>query len=172
MNKATVWRWLVIGICAGMLIGCGDAPAPENASALKTTDADASSLAYGQIKFVEGYRYGYSLAQQQSKPMLLYFTFENCEYCRQMAADAFMQDQVVNLSDRFVCIVVDLDKEPEICQEFRVKFYPTIQFLSQRGVPLNRLTGKQTGGQVAFEMHAALQAVARRAETPVTTTLR
>jgi thiol:disulfide interchange protein len=120
------------------------------------------SVSRGGLEFVAGYHRGYEQALAQRKPMLVFFTAEWCTYCHQMEADAFTQEAVVNLSREFVCVLVDADCEPGVCQEFRVKGYPTIQFLSPRGVPLNRVTGKQPGQQLVMQMQAALQAVARR----------
>lgn len=121
-----------------------------------------TSLTRGGIQFVSGYRRGYEQAKEQHKPMLVFFTAEWCTYCHQMEADAFVQEAVVNLSRQFICVLVDADSEPDVCRDFRIKGYPTIQFLSSRGVPLNRVTGKQPGQQLVMQMQAALQAVARR----------
>lgn len=122
----------------------------------------AAPVTRGRVQFVSGYQRGYELATRQQKPMLVFFTAEWCTYCHQMEADAFVQEAVVNLSREFVCILVDADGEPGVCRDFRIKGYPTIQFLSARGVPLNRVTGKQPGQQLVMQMQAALQAVARR----------
>jgi uncharacterized protein YyaL (SSP411 family) len=94
--------------------------------------------------------------------MLLFFTASWCEYCHQMAEEAFTHPQVVGLSGQFVCVLIDADAEPNVCRQFEVTGYPTIQFLSPRGVPLNRVVGKQPGHQVMMAMQAALQHVARR----------
>ena len=94
--------------------------------------------------------------------MLVFFTVPDCSYCEQMVREASADEQVVQLSRRFVCILVDADTEPEICREFRVRAYPTIQFMSPQGVPLNRVTGKTPAGQFASQMQAALQATASR----------
>ena len=45
---------------------------------------------------------------------------------------------------------------------FGVTGYPTIQFISPRGVPLERIVGKKPGHQVMMAMQAALQNVAPR----------
>ena len=94
--------------------------------------------------------------------MLVFFTAPWCEYCQQMAHEAFVQEQVVSLSQRFVCILVDADREPDVCRQFQVRGYPTVQFLSPWGTPLNRIVGKKPGHLVVADMHAALQALARR----------
>ncbi len=97
--------------------------------------------------------------------MLVFFTAEWCQFCHQMADEAFTHPQVVRLSEQFVCILVDADREPEVCRQFQVTGYPTIQFLSPRGVPLERIVGKKPGHQVMMAMQAALQNVARRDST-------
>ena len=94
--------------------------------------------------------------------MLIFFTATWCDYCHQMANEAFSEEQVVRLSGRFLCVLVDADKEPNVCRDFGVRGYPTIQFLSPGGLPLNRITGKRPVHQLVVEMQAALQAVARR----------
>ena len=94
--------------------------------------------------------------------MLVFFTAQWCNFCHQMEAEAFTDGQVAQLAKQFVCILVDADQEPDVCQEFRVRGYPTIQFLSARGVPLNRLTGKRPAQQLVTQMQAALMATATR----------
>ena len=128
------------------------------------TSSNAPRVARGYLKFVEGYQTGYEKALREGKPMLVFFTAEWCHFCHQMANEAFTHDQVVSLSERFVCILVDADSEPEVCKQFRVQGFPTIQFLSPRGVPLNRIVGKKPGHQLMMAMQAALQTVARRTE--------
>jgi uncharacterized protein YyaL (SSP411 family) len=111
---------------------------------------------------VQGYAQGVAQASAQSKPMLVFFTAEWCQFCHQMADEAFTDPQVVRLAEQFVCILVDADREPGICQQYQVSGYPTIQFLSPRGVPLERIVGKKPGHQVLIAMQSALQNVARR----------
>jgi thiol:disulfide interchange protein len=94
--------------------------------------------------------------------MLVFFTAEWCHFCHQMADEAFTDPQVVRLAENFVCILVDADREPAICRDYQVSGYPTIQFLSPRGVPLERVVGKKPGHQVLIAMQAALQIVALR----------
>jgi thioredoxin-like negative regulator of GroEL len=118
------------------------------------------------VQFLQGYEEGYRLAHRQGKPVLIFFIVQWCDYCRSMTEETFADQQVIRLAEQFVCVLVDADAAPYVCQEFRVRHYPTIQFLSPRGVPLKRLRGKQTVGQLVVEMRAALQAIARRTSTP------
>src|SRR6185437_3902200 len=59
----------------------------------------------GGIQFINGYHRGLELAREQQLPALVFFTAEWCTYCRQMEADAFTQDSVVELSKQFVCVL-------------------------------------------------------------------
>ena len=156
-------------LVAGILMGCdvGIEQPPGAASAPSRSDergAAGARVGRGHLQFVEGFARGRALAARQSKPMLLFFTARWCTYCRQMSAEAFTHPQVVSLSGQFVCVLVDADAEPDVCRHFRVTGYPTVQFLSSRGAPLNRVVGKQPGHQVMMAMQAALQHVARRVE--------
>ena len=125
-----------------------------------TLPATAKS-AESHLPFVKGFDSGYLKATESGKPMLLFFTAEWCHYCHQMAGEAFTNQQVRKLSDQFVCILIDADAEPEACKKFRVQAYPTVQFLSARGLPLNRLVGKKASNELMVAMQAALQNVAR-----------
>lgn len=113
------------------------------------------------IEFVEGYQRGLDLARQARRPMLLFFTADWCQYCHQLAQEAFRDEKVVELSHRFVCVIVDADAEPEICRRFQVRGYPTVLFVSPRATPLSRIVGKQPPQDFVVRMQAALQSVAR-----------
>src|SRR5262249_34103050 len=149
---------LALGVLAGCEFGIEQPSTPDAAKARDAQKAPfAARAARGRLQFVEGYQQGYDAAVGQSKPMLVYFTASWCTYCRQMADEAFPHPQVVSLSQQFVCILVDADAEPEVCRQFQVTGYPTIQFLSPRGAPLERVVGKKPGHQVMMAMQAALQ---------------
>ena len=145
-------------------------PIPDGSGQFQFPHSSAESsagpklLARGNLQFIEGYQAGYEAAMRQGKPMLLFFTAEWCHFCHQMAGEAFTDSRVVNLADRFVCVLVDADAERTVCNQFQVRGYPTIQFVSPRGSTLNRITGKKSAPQLVSEMHSALQAVARAAQ--------
>jgi thioredoxin-like negative regulator of GroEL len=157
------------------LAGCGDAepptaaptatpveqPAVAHAVAQPAQAPSKPEIVRGRLRFIEGYEAGYAAAAEQKKPMLLFFTASWCHFCHQLAADAFNDATVVNLSERFVCVLIDADREPQVCAYFGVRSYPTIQFVSARGQLLNRMVGKRPGRELSRQMHAALQTLAR-----------
>ena len=118
------------------------------------------------MQFVNGYASGRKAADTAGKPMLVFFTAEWCHYCHQMKDTTLAHPDVVSLSDQFVCVLVDADQEPDVCRSFDVSGYPTVQFVSARGVPLNRVIGSRAPHLLLREMRAALQAIARRFDIP------
>ena len=165
---------LAVSLLAGCEFGVEQGPQasarPSLPASAQQRAAHGTRVARGSLRFVEGYQQGYRQAVDEGKPMLLFFTAEWCQFCHQMADEAFTHPQVVSLSGHFVCVLVDADSEPEICRQFEVTGYPTIQFLSPRGVPLQRVVGKKPGHQLMMAMQAALQNVARRSVADDTTT--
>jgi protein disulfide-isomerase len=154
---------LSASLLAGCEIGVEGTPEPTQQPAASTgTAKQGARVARGHLRFVEHYADGYSQAVNQGKPMLVFFTAAWCHFCHQMAEEAFTHPQVVSLSEHFVCILVDADAEPDVCRQFDVTGYPTIQFLSPRGAALDRIVGKKPGHQLMMAMQAALQSVARR----------
>ncbi len=139
--------------------GCEVGTAPPESTA---PPAKAERNAPPALQFIDGYQQGLAAAAQQRKPLLVFFTASWCDYCHQMADEALLDPKVVRLGQQFVCVRVDADAEPNVCRLLEVAGYPTLLFLSPRGVPLERVVGKRPGHEVLIAMQAALQHVARR----------
>ncbi len=169
MHKSMLAASVMLG-CA-ILAGCSEPAASPPAPAQPNANAEAAvapvpareAVGYvvrGRLRFVDGYHAGVQVAAAQSKPILLYFTTTPCYWCQRLVADAFHDEMVVGLSNRFVCVLVDAEREPAVAQQFGVRAYPTIQFVSTRGQPLNQVIGKQPNQELVRQMHAALQGLA------------
>jgi thioredoxin-related protein len=159
-NSRTCCACLVVLAVLASFAGCGnsgDAAGPDGA-------AQTGKIKTGNLSFVTGYEAGYRQAQQAGRPMLVFFSAEWCHYCNQMAAESFTDERVTDLSKQFTCVLVDADAETAVCEHFRVRGFPTIQFFAPSGVPLNRAVGKQSPEQLLAQMKAALDATARRVE--------
>jgi len=163
--------FLAILICALALSGCDSArfPAMESDARADSTIAATSAKEEG-IEFIRGYSRGFGEARDIEKPMLVFFSAAESVFCTQMLEETFTDERIVSLSKNFICIRVDIKDEPSVCRQFQVESYPTVQFMSPEGVPLNRFTGKKEAVQLALQMQAALEAVAyRTGQTKVTT---
>lgn len=120
---------------------------------------------HGQLDFVNNVQAGCRLATERGMPCLFFFTAEWCTYCERMADTAFADPTVGALGRNFVCVLVDADREPELCRYFSVTGFPTIEFVTPRGHSLHRLVGQQSPADLAAGMHAALGRYAWLSET-------
>ena len=111
----------------------------------------------GKIPFINDFAEGRRLAAEKGMPCLLFFTAQWCTFCHQMEETAFRDPLVAQMAENFVCVIVDADREPHVCQHYSVTGYPTIQFVSSRGSVLHRLVGRQTAPNLAHGMRAALK---------------
>jgi thiol:disulfide interchange protein len=162
-NVGRICALLAATLLAGCEFGVEGMPPP---GVNYQQDSRSGQISKGRLNFVSGYQQGLRQAASEGKPMLVFFTAGWCKFCHQMADEAFTHPQVVNLSGHFVCILIDADAEPAVCRQFQVTGFPTIQFLSARGTPLERIVGKKPGHQVMMAMQAALQNVARNDDAP------
>jgi thioredoxin-like negative regulator of GroEL len=154
-------------LAATLLAGCEfgiEGTPPPGTNYPHAQSSSGGRISGGHLSFVSSYEQGFRQAATAGKPMLVFFTAPWCKFCHQMADEAFTHPQVVSLSSHFVCILVDADAEPAVCRQFSVTGFPTIQFLSARGTPLERIVGKKPGHQLMMAMQAALQSVARKAD--------
>ncbi|REK15912.1 MAG: thioredoxin family protein [Planctomycetota bacterium] len=154
------------------LNGCDigvEGPASAESSTKPEEHRSTATVARGDLRFISGYGPGFAEASRRGKPMMLFFTATWCDYCHQMSDEAFTDPRVVQLASNFVCVLIDADAEPDVCRQFAVTGYPTVQFVSPRGVPLRREVGKKPGGELAIAMQDALRHVALRSGAESTT---
>ncbi len=171
MKFAQIWACLLLSLLAGCEMEVEPAPSPQASAPVAASETAQPAVARGLLHFSESYQQGLSEAERENKPLLLFFTAQWCHYCHQMAGEAFTNPQVVGLSEKFVCVLVDADSAPDVCQHFHVSAYPTVLFVSPQGVALNRIEGKRPGHQVMMAMQSALQTAALR-NRPNASTLR
>jgi protein disulfide-isomerase len=162
-------------------LGCGPA-ATKTETARETGRAEAPSVAQQQttkaaalpatsagLTFLTDYQAASAQARAEGKPLLLLFGAEWCAHTQRMTGELRTDAQLAKLAGEFICVRLDVDAVPKLCEEFRVRAYPTLVIAAPGGVVLQRLTGLQTSSDVAHEMSAALTAVADRFPTGTTT---
>jgi thiol:disulfide interchange protein len=136
--------------------GCQPVAAP--AADASTTVIDASALTRrGSINFVRGWELGRRVSAERRQPCLVFFTAQWCTYCQRMEATTFNDPVVVQLAKEFVCVLVDADEEPQVCQRRQVSGYPTVELISPTGTSLGRLTGWQSAPGMVQSLQAALR---------------
>jgi thiol:disulfide interchange protein len=122
----------------------------------------------GRLEFIEGWEAGQRYANERQLPRLVFFTAHWCTYCRQMEATTFADAQIGSLGREFVCVLVDADREPELCRRLSVGAYPTIRILAPSGSPLAELKGWRSAAQLGDALRAALAQHAFLEQSPLT----
>lgn len=172
------WAWLALVAC----VGCDAASQPEvgNSGAKGApvggpdhggvagntrwahTKTDTNAPAASKVRFITDYREGLERALAEKRPVLIFFTAKWCRFCAQMEQETLHDARVVRLSEEFVCVLVDADEEPELCAEFGVRAYPTVQFVLPDGGRMTRVVGWNSPEELLAHMQAALRAAANR----------
>jgi len=158
--------WPVVA-STGLIIavmGCGK---PSSTPVSKSGSPKAESLvaardAASRIVFRKNFAAAVKQAEQSGKPLLLFFHATWSASAKAMLRDTLRDPTIVRLSRRFVCVAVDADRDGSVCDQYAIVGFPSIQFVSPDGVPLNRLVGHRTADELAAQMHAALEAAAER----------
>lgn len=133
------------------------------AGAPRGSGAQGAERSPGQtVRFVTDYREGLERALAEKRPVLIFFTAKWCRFCAEMQRDALCDARVVRLSEEFVCVLIDADEDAELCAEFGVRAYPTVQFMLPDGGRLTRLVGRNSPEELASHMQAVLQAATQR----------
>jgi len=163
--RAKLWLSFSAGLLAGLawIAGCSDTTSPP---ASLPRAANAHTKVCGQVAFTVGFKRGQALARSQGKPLLVFFTLDECPFSAAMADETFAETSLARLSDRFVCVLVNADAEPEVCEQFEVRAFPAVQFVSPQGAPVAHLVGRQTSSRLMIEMQTTLQVLARRPQEP------
>lgn len=114
------------------------------------------------LSFLTDYTEAQLLASQQEKPLLLLFTTRNCVFSNRMIETTFRFPSVQPLLKQFVLVKVDLNENPGLWQEFKVESSPTIQFISSKGILLQRLNGETKPEQLTASLNATLHTISAR----------
>lgn len=112
------------------------------------------------VEFYADYKLGREVAKEENKPVLLFFYTPFCDYSQKMMKETFSNEEVLKLSQEFICIKIDESRERKLCEELDVKGTPTIQFMTPRGTLLQRLIAQKSPNQLLVQMQVAIQSLA------------
>ncbi len=163
LARATLWLVVCVLLLGAACDGPRLAPGPQGPSEVP---GGPIRLSQGELHCERDYAEALQRAERQGKPLMVVFAHPESRNCYELAEEGFRHPKVVGLSKRFVCLVVDVREAGDLCQRHEVTHFPTVQFLSNTGRPLNRFVGKRPPHEVAGEMQQALQSLARRIELP------
>jgi thioredoxin-like negative regulator of GroEL len=137
--------------------GCGNVQPPLQLASPARSESRQPKGLERHVDFVTSYPEALAEASQSGKPILVFFSTAECIFCHQMLEGAFRDQQVVRLAGEFICVRVEAGENPEVCKDFHIEAFPTVQFIASDGVPLHRILGRKEPETLASQMQAALQ---------------
>jgi len=116
-----------------------------NTAVQNFTLSDKNSSYLGGIKFhraAAGLEEGFQIAQQENKPVMMYFWAIWCQYCARFQTDTLGNPQVKKiLEEEYVLVAMDLDIDREVAQQYGVNYPPYLVFMDTKGNVLQRVPG-------------------------------
>jgi len=89
-----------------------------------------------------GLEEGFRTAQQENKPIAVYFWAIWCQYCAKFQSDTLGNPQVKKiLEEDYVLVAIDLDLDREVAQKYGVSYPPYVLFLDKNDGVLDRIPG-------------------------------
>ena len=108
------------------------------------------------INWVRSYDDAISQAARENKPIMADFSTGWCGWCKKLDKETFVDDKVVALSEKFVCLKIDGDKDSHLVRKYGVSGYPTILFMDSKGNAIGGRPGYRNADEMASEMSAIL----------------
>ena len=82
------------------------------------------------------------IAQQENKPVVVYFWAIWCQYCAKFQSDTLGNPQIKKmLEDDFVRVAIDLDLDRDVARKYGVSYPPYVLFLDGNDKVLDRVAG-------------------------------
>lgn len=136
-------KTIVFVIAAIVLIGCTQ----------ESNQADGEG-----IDWIADYASGTDQARAEGKSSMLFFTADWCPPCTELKEYVFSDKRVVAASRPLVNIVVDVDHNPEVVREYKVRGIPKIFFLNAQGRKIGTFDGPRSVKNLVKHMEAAAEA--------------
>jgi thioredoxin-related protein len=85
---------------------------------------------------------GMAKGREEGKKIYINFYSDLCQYCEAMERETFVDPSVVSyLSENFIAIRVNSDREKKIAADFRVRGLPDSWFMAETGQVIGRRPG-------------------------------
>jgi thiol:disulfide interchange protein len=149
------------------LAGCDAGPSPQASVEPPAVNDDRTAPA----RFGTDFAAALAEAERLHKPLVVYFTADWCTYCRQLRREVLDRPEFQAAAERFVCVQVDADREAALCEQYRVRAYPTLVLANPGGTAIERIVGLTTPTALLAQMNAAATAVVAAREDRTDTTL-
>ena len=111
----------------------------------------------GGIQWVNSLSDGLRASAESSKPVMVDFYAEWCGWCKKLDKETYSDKKIVALSEKFINVKVDTDKNPQDARKYGVNGLPTIVFLDKDGNVIQTVVGYREAGDFEGVMSEVLK---------------
>jgi len=97
-------------------------------------------------------------AKTSGKKVLISFTSTGCIYCRKMEANVLPQEEVLAEIEKFIPVQVDVNRNVELADKYRVQALPGYVVVDHRGREIGMIDGYVPAGMFVRFLQAAAAA--------------
>jgi thioredoxin-related protein len=110
----------------------------------KTTPvvSDKNYTYVGDLVWLNSYEAGLEKAKLEQKPVVLYFWATWCKFCKRLHDEVYPDPEVNSLlTERFVLVAINIDRDKEVPPKYGVQYPPAIIFTDENGQVIERVMG-------------------------------
>ncbi|MFQ6072948.1 MAG: thioredoxin family protein [Methanosarcinales archaeon] len=103
---------------------------------------------------------GFRIAQEQDKPILVYFWAQWCPWCEKFETETLPEERIAKiLKNEFVLVAIDLDEQRDVAQRYGVSYPPHELFLDKNGNIITRIPGYVDANRFLMVLNEVKQSV-------------
>jgi hypothetical protein len=119
--------------------------------------ADETPAAKPTIDWVKDLETAATMSEKDGRPVIAYFTFNACVWCKRLEKACFDDPGVVELSEEFIWVKVNRDDTPDIPKRLNVSAYPSLLTLGKDQENIFRFKSYQEPPEFTGNLQTALQ---------------
>lgn len=146
--------FVVVIAALGLFVGCTPPNRPPAGEAVGVRSAPpeplpaeqppaTSATATKKISWFTDFAEAKAQAIKLKRPLLVDFGAEWCSWCHKLDEEVWPDPKVVAAAQRFVCVKVDADENPQLLDNFKVSGLPTLMVIDAKGKVLGQAVGYQ-----------------------------
>jgi len=146
-----LWKILPVTLLVmAVVVGCRPQPAahePATSEAVPATPGPAAQAPAKPAAWGASLPAALQAAQSSKKPLVVDFFATWCGPCKQLE-ETWADPQVASALTRFITVKIDVDKQEQLAQQYKIEAMPTILFLAPDGKEKARQVGYMGPGDM------------------------
>lgn len=137
-----LWLLIITLLVSIANIGCnGGERIKQSQEGVSSRETTEQIQAGEKIQWVYSLSDGLKIAAEKKRPLMVDFYADWCGWCKRLDKETYNDSEVIRLSNRFVCVKVNTDRNPDEARRYKISGLPTILFLDPTGEIIEKVIG-------------------------------